>query len=162
MKFYRILSSALLVPTITLLGATTASAAKVQAAFQVTSSVSGACSVSVAELNLGVYSGKQIDLASSINVNCTKGTTYQIGLDNGLHYSAPNRRLKHDASANYLIYDLYRDAGRTARWGDDEASSIHLTGKGATQFLNVYGRVPAGQRGPVGSYSNTTTVTVNF
>lgn len=143
-------------------GAATAAAAPVQTTFQVTSSVSAVCTVTAAGMDFGAYQGKQHDQISSITITCNKGTPYQIGLDNGVHFSPPYRRLKHRTTDNYLIYELYRDAGRTARWGNDDASSVHMTSDGEAQHINVYGRVPAGQTGPVGSYSNTTTVTVNF
>lgn len=162
MEFYRVLLSALLCPAIALIGATTATAARMQTTFQVTSSISDSCSVTVVAMDFGAYRGKQIDQTSDITVTCTKGAPYQVGLDNGPNYSAPNRRLKHRASADYLIYELYRDATRTTRWGNDDASNVQMTGNGTAQHLNVYGRVPAGQTGPIGSYSNTTTVTVNF
>jgi spore coat protein U-like protein len=162
MELYRVLLSALLCPAITVIGATTATAVQMQATFQVTSSVPGTCSVTVAAMDFGAYHGKQIDQTGSIIVTCTKGAPYQIGLDNGPNYSAPNRRLKHHTTADYLIYELYRDVARTARWGNDDASNVQMNGDGKAQHINVYGRMPAGQTGPLGSYSNTTTVTVNF
>jgi spore coat protein U-like protein len=156
------LLNAKLYSAIALIGAATATAAPVQTTFQVTSSVSAVCTVTAAGMDFGAYQGKQHDQTSSITVTCNKGTSYQIGLDNGVHYSAPYRRLKHRTTDNYLIYELYRDAVRTARWGNDDASRVHMTSDGEAQHINVYGRVPAGQTGPIGSYSNTTTVTVNF
>src|SRR5574340_301566 len=161
MEFYQILLNALLYPAIAMIGATTAAAAPAQTTFQVTSSVPSVCTVTAAGVDFGAYRGMQLDLASSITVTCNKGTPYQIGLDNGIHYSAPHRRLKHRTTDNYLIYELYRDAGRTTRWGNDEASSVHMTADGEAQQITVYGRVPAGQTGLIGSYSNTTTVTVD-
>jgi spore coat protein U-like protein len=163
MAFYQILSSALLCPAIALLGETTANAAPVQSAFQVTSSIPDSCSITTEGLDFGTYDGSQNDQTASVTVACTaKGIPYRIGLNDGMHYSAPNRRLKHSASASYLIYELYRDAGRSARWGIDNASDVDMTSNGMTQRFTIYGRVPAGQSGPVGSYSNTTIVTVNF
>lgn len=162
MEFYQNLLNAKLYSAIGLIGAATAAAAQVQTTFQVTSSVPAVCTVTASGMDFGAYQGKEHDQTSSITVTCNKGTPYQIGLDNGVHYSAPYRRLKHRTTDNYLIYELYRDAGRTARWGNDDASSVHMTGDGGAQHINVYGRVPAGQTGPIGSYSNTTTVTVNF
>lgn len=162
MAYYQTLLIAWLYPAIALVGTTTATAAQTQTVFQVTSSIPGSCSVTALELDFGAYGGSQSDLNGSITVACTKGASYQIGLDNGLHYSAPNRRLKHGATASYLTYELYRDAGRTLRWGDDDAGSVFMTGDGTAQQITVYGRVPAGQSGPAGSYSNVTVVTVNF
>ncbi len=161
MKVYRILLGTLLCSSVAL-RATTATAAQTQTAFQVSTSVPGTCTVTAVELDFGAYHGSQSDQVSSITVACLKGTPYQIGLDNGIHYRPPNRRLKHRTRANYLIYELYRDAARTERWGNDDASSVQMISDGTAQLANVYGRVPAGQTGPTGSYSNTTTVTVNF
>ncbi len=158
MAFYQILLSALLYPS-----TTTANAAPVQSAFHVTSSIPDSCSVTAVGLDFGAYDGSQNDQTASITVTCTvKGIPYRIGLNDGMHFSAPNRRLKHNASASYLIYELYRDAGRSARWGIDDASDVDMTSDGTAQRFTIYGRVPAGQSGPVGSYSNTTIVTVNF
>jgi spore coat protein U-like protein len=162
MEFYQILLNAKLYPAIALIGATTAAAVPAQTTFQVTSSVPVVCSVTATGMDFGAYHGDLSDHTSSITVTCNKGAPYQIRLDNGIHYNAPYRRLKHRTSANYLIYELYRDAGKTARWGNDEASSVHMTADGEAQQITVYGRVPASQTGPIGSYSNTTTVTVDF
>ena len=134
-----------------------------QTAFQVTTSIPGSCTVAAAALDFGAYDGTRNDQTGSITVTCnTRGIPYKIGLDNGMHYSAPNRRLKHRASADYLIYELYRNADRTARWGNDDASNVQVNSDGAAQHINMYGRVPAGQSGPSGSYSNITIMTVDF
>lgn len=159
MEHYRTILGALL-SGITLTA--TAGAAQLQTTFQVTSFVLASCTVTAFELDFGGYDGSRSDRTGRITVACTKGTPYQIGLDNGLHFNAPYRRLKHRTSADYLIYELYRDAGRTARWGNDNTSSVYMTGDGTAQHIDVYGRVPAGQTGPTGSYSNTTTIIVNF
>jgi spore coat protein U-like protein len=142
--------------------AATAVAAEMQTVVRVTSSIESSCSVTAAALDFGAYHGKQRDVTGGITVACTKGIPYHIGLDNGLHYSAPYRRLKHRTGADYLTYELYRDAARTARWGSDEASDVQMSGDGTVQHFNVYGRVPGGQTGPAGSYSNTTAVIVDF
>ncbi len=162
MRLNRILLNAPLILTVALTAATTATAAQVQTSFQVTSSVASSCKVTAVELVFGVYNGSQNDKTSTITVACTAGVAYRVGLDNGLYYSAPNRRMKHRTTAHYLNYELYRDAARTNRWGNDDSSDIHMTSDSTVQHLNVYGRVPAGQSGPLGSYSNTTMVTVNF
>lgn len=136
-------------------------AAPLQTTFQVTSNIPGSCSAATAtELAFDAYNGAQKDEASTITVICTTGTTYEIGLNDGLHYSPPNRRMKHGSAAYYLNYELYRDAGRTSRWGSDDAGELHMIGDGAAQAITVYGRIPAGQAGPVGNYTDTITVTV--
>lgn len=161
MARYRVLSSILFILAVTLAAA--ASAAQMQTTFQVSSSIAGSCSaVTATELAFGTYNGVQSDQTGIIAVTCTTGTAYEIYLDDGIHYSPPDRRMKHGTAAYYLNYDLYRDAGRTARWGNSDPDDIHVTGDGTAQNITVYGRMPAGQSGPVGDYADTITVTVTF
>lgn len=161
MARYRIHLSSLFILAVTLTA--TAPAAQVQTTFQVTSSIAGFCSTATAtELAFGTYNGAQNDQTGIIAVTCTTGTAYEIYLDDGIHYSAPDRRMKHGAAAYYLNYDLYRDAGRTARWGNSDPDDVHMTSDGTAQNITVYGRMPAGQSGPVGDYADTITVTVTF
>jgi len=142
--------------------ATAATAAPLQTTFQVTASIPGTCSAATAtELAFGDYLGGQNDQTGVITVTCAADTPYRVGLNDGANYSAPNRRMRH-GTADYLNYELYRDAGRTSRWGNDDSSDVHMTSDGTAQDINVYGRMPAGQTGPIGDYADTITVTVTL
>jgi spore coat protein U-like protein len=75
------------------------------------------------------------------------------------------------SGAHRLGYNLYTDAARLLGWGTcasgtvtvSDAANLRLTGKSVdTANFTVYGRVPGGQNIPAGSYSNTTTITVNY
>lgn len=112
MEFCRVPLTAPLKLAFYLTAATTATTTQMQTAFQVTSSITSSCTVNAAELDFGAYHGIQDDQTGTITVTCTRGIPYQIGLDKGLHYRAPDRRLKHRTTAHYLNYELYRDAGR--------------------------------------------------
>ena len=65
-----------------------------------------------------------------------------------------------------LNYNLYRDAARTAIWGDGtggtQVYSDPRTPRNQNVTLTVYGRIPAGQDVSVGTYTNTVTATINF
>jgi spore coat protein U-like protein len=142
--------------------ATAATAAPLQTTFQVTASIPGTCSAATAtELAFGDYLGGQNDQTGVITVTCAADTPYRVGLNDGANYSAPNRRMRH-GTADYLNYELYRDAGRSSRWGNDDSSDVHMTSDGTAQDINVYGRMPAGQTGPIGDYADTITVTVTL
>lgn len=163
MESRRIHLSALLGLVVALIAATTAKAAPLQTTFQVTASIPGACSAATAnELAFGDYVGSQNDQTSVITVTCTADSVYRVGLNDGANYSAPNRRMKHVTAASYLNYELYSDAVRTSRWGNDDSSDVHMTSDGTAQGLNVYGRIPAGQSGTIGNYADTITVTVTL
>ena len=47
-------------------------------------------------------------------------------------------------------------------WGGTAASDVPHTGTGTETSLTVYGRIPAGQNVPAGSYSDTVVATVTF
>jgi spore coat protein U-like protein len=69
------------------------------------------------------------------------------------------------SGANTLNYMLYTDTGRTTLWGDGTASTARLTGTGtgSAQSSTIYGRIASGQSStPVGSYSDTILVTIDF
>jgi spore coat protein U-like protein len=95
-------------------------------------------------------------------VTCTNSTAYEVGLNDGLHFSA-NRRMKTLLLPNYVSYELYRDASRSLRWGNTvSVDTLSGTGTGASQPLTVYGRVPSQTSQPVGVYNDTITVTVTY
>ena len=114
--------------------------------------------------NYNPVSGADVDASSTIDVTCTPSASYTVELNAGATVGGViSARLMTDGS-NTLEYNLYTDAGRTTVWGDGTASSVTAagTGSGAQQSLTVYGRIPASQSVPAGSYSDTVTATINF
>jgi spore coat protein U-like protein len=102
------------------------------------------------------------DQISTITLHCPTGTAWKIGLDNGSHASGSTRRMT-DGSGHYVSYELYRDAGRTQRWGNTpNTDTSNGTGNNAIQTATVYGRVPAQATPAGGSYADTVTVTLTF
>jgi spore coat protein U-like protein len=103
------------------------------------------------------------DQTSTIAMTCTGRTAWNVGLNNGLNPSGSVRRMRLGATASYVNYELYRDTGRTHRWGATIGTdTVPGTGTGGEQTLTVYGRVPAGQAAAAGSYSDTITVTISY
>lgn len=51
----------------------------------------------------------------SINLSCTKGSSYTVGLNDGLNVAGGRRRMKSTAN-NYLAYDIFKSGG-SVRWG---------------------------------------------
>jgi spore coat protein U-like protein len=109
-----------------------------------------------------------IDQTATLTLTCLKNTAFQVSLDNGQNNPAATttRRMKTTigGSSYYLNYELYRDSGRTQRWGNtltvDTASG---TGSGSAQQLTIYGRVPpvSGQP-PAGTYNDLVQVTITY
>ncbi len=138
-----------------------AHAATTTTTFDVTANVPTSCSVSAGgALAFGTYANAQIDATTTVDVTCTSGGTYTVGLSNGGNY-VTNRRMK-DAGTDYLNYELYKENLRTNRWGDSGGELVSGAGSGSAQTLTVYGRLPAGQGLIAGAYTDTITVTVTY
>lgn len=133
--------------------------------FTVSANVTNSCTVTASDLDFGATSGlmtANVDATTKIQTQCTNGTSYQIGLNDGLNASGNTRRMS-GGGADWVTYELYRDAGRTQRWGNTvNSDTVTGTGNGLKQDTTVYGRVPP-QPGPTpGNYLDTITVNVYY
>jgi spore coat protein U-like protein len=149
-----------------------ASAATTTTTFAVTATVATNCLVSASPLAFGTYAqgGGNLDQTSTVNVRCSNGTPFNVGLNPGATGGATVTTRRMVNGANQLAYSLFSDAGRTTNWGDVIGTDT-VAGVGAgfavgnTVALNVYGRVPdsvANQGVPAGNYTDTVTVTVTW
>ncbi len=140
-------------------------AATATTTFNVTANVPNTCSVTAVDLAFGSYVGTADVLGTTtVTVKCTSGLDYDVGLDDGLNYSAcsSHRCMKH-GTADYLNYELYSDSARTTRWGHTiPTDTVSGTGTGADQPLTVYGLLPLGQNLIGGDYLDTIQVTVTY
>ncbi len=133
--------------------------------FTVSATVVNKCTVTATTLNFGTVGllASAIDATSSLGVQCSRGTPYNVGLDAGLHGGGNINARKMTLGARSIGYQLYRDPGRTNTWGNTVGTdTIAGTGTGNTQSLTVYGRVPAQPTPPAGTYHDTVTVTVTY
>lgn len=139
--------------------------------FQVTATVTSACTVSGTTLNFGssidpLAAATPLDATSTLSVLCTNTTPYTVALNAGANAGGASnfasRTMK--SGANSLGYQLYLDSGRSSVWGDGTASSSTSagTGTGSTQTLTIYGRLPSLANVVPGSYTDTVTVTVSY
>lgn len=149
-----------------MLGATPAFAQQ-STQFQVTLTIQAECRLtSASDLafgNTGVIQ-TAITSTSSIGVQCTNTTPYNIGLSAGAGAGATvdTRRMTSGAGAT-VAYQLFRDAGRTQIWGNTVGTNtLAGTGNGAVQTLTVYGSVPPQTTPAAGSYTDTVQVTVTY
>ncbi|WP_394538705.1 spore coat U domain-containing protein [Lysobacter enzymogenes] len=135
--------------------------------FTVTGSVPNSCALSpkpVPTLAFGSVPGRvtaNLDRTTAIGLTCTGRTAWQLGIGNGLNASGSIRRMR-SAGGQFVPYELYRDSGRSQRWGTTLGTdTVAGTGTGAAQSQTVYGRV-APQVATPGSYSDTVVVTVTY
>lgn len=139
------------------------------------------CSVAVTPLAFGAYTspgGARVDSSASVVVTCTPTylllactTPYTLSLSNGVVGGPGARQMA--AGAGRLHYGLFSDAARSTSWGDGGASGGTVGGSITTGLLSllclpgvrnhtVYGRLPASQSVPAGSYVDQVVLTVTY
>ncbi|MGH8081126.1 MAG: Csu type fimbrial protein [Lysobacter sp.] len=90
---------------------------------QVTLVVQNDCTMNAPNLSFGtapVASGFGPAI-QTLQIRCTAGSTYTVGLSDGTNYSGGWRRMRQGASANYLRYELYQTVASGSRWGNTPA-----------------------------------------
>ena len=155
----------LLATTILGLAAAQAAAASSQTSnISASANVSTACTMDSSALAFGEVAliGPTPGIAT-INVTCTGGGAYTVGLGNGLHNVAAQRNLV--SGSNILAYDLFKESAHATRWGDAGAGLVSGVGTALEQSLTVYGQVTTGQvivSGNGAPYTDTVLVTLTY
>jgi spore coat protein U domain-containing protein, fimbrial subunit CupE1/2/3/6 len=105
-----------------------------------------------------------LDVNGTLTLTCTQGAVATIAMDTGANASHAIGTTRAMANgSNYLSYELYSDSGLSTVWGTGgSAVTEPAAPSDAAVNYTVYGKVPAGQDVPAGSYSDTVNVTVNF
>jgi spore coat protein U-like protein len=144
-------------------GITPASAATDTANLTVSASVAAVCNVQAATLAFGAYdpTAGDLDATTSVDVTCTPGTTYEVGLGGGGAGDVANRQMANGPAT--LNYSMYRNAGRTLNWGNTPTiDTVAGVGGGGVISHTVYGTIPADQFVAIGDYSDTVIITVTY
>jgi spore coat protein U-like protein len=107
------------------------------------------------------------DASTSITVQCTNTTPFNIGLDAGTTTGASTttRKLLNQAqgSTATVNYTLWQDSGHGTNWGNQVGTdTVSSTGTGAPVVFNVYGRIPPQTTPAPGTYADLITVTVTY
>lgn len=131
--------------------------------------VANNCTITTTALAFGSYdpvvanAAANLDGGGTVTIACTRGATTTIGLGLGANASGNTRRMS-DGAGNVLQYELYQDSNRSAVWGNANPDWFTLAAapSRAARNFTVYGRVPANQDVPAGTYSDTVVATVNF
>jgi spore coat protein U-like protein len=134
--------------------------------FSVQLTISASCVISSASNLTFAPSGvlaTAINQTSTLQIQCTNTTPYNIGLNAGTATGATVTSRKMTSGSNTISYSLFSNPGMTTNWGETVGiDTVASTGTGATQSFTVYGQVPAQSTPAPGSYSDTVTVTVTY
>jgi spore coat protein U-like protein len=143
-----------------------ASASSTTSTFTTQIAIAAACTInSASTLNFGSQGVliANVDQTSTLQVQCTNTTPYNIGLDTGTGAGATVAVRKMTSGGNTVSYSLYSDSGRATLWGNTVGTdTVAAIGSGASQSYTVYGRVTAQATPAPGTYSDTVTVTVTY
>ena len=110
-----------------------------------------------------VFSVSPLDGLGTIKVTCSASyMTLRLTLTAGNSGSFSSRRMT--SGANTLQYNLFTNSGRTIIWGDETSgtSAVYATSSRLGTNISVYGRIPAGQDVPVGSYTDTIVLRIDY
>ena len=126
------------------------------------------CVVSTSGIAFGSYDPLQaaaLDSAGALAVACTVPTAYGVALGmGGGSYAA--RQLGGGGRSAGLAYNLFVDASRSTVWGDGSSASALVSGVapdgGVSARHTVYGRIPARQNLPTGTYSDSVSILVSY
>ena len=138
------------------------------AGFAVGATVIRSSDIEATPLAFGIYeplvlhASQPLDREASVTITCTKGTPATLRLNGGLHAAGAGRYLASGGAV--LRYDLFQDAGRAQRWGEGDADALQPgeAPSHAPRAFIVYGRIFPGQDIPVGTYTDSVVVTVEF
>lgn len=96
----------------------------------------------------------------AISVQCSKSTSFTVLLSAGQSGSVNSRYLASGTTSQHVNYNLYTDAAHSHIWDNTVGVSQVATGQPVT--LPVYGLIPIQSTPPVGIYTDTVQVTVNW
>ncbi|WP_240324385.1 spore coat U domain-containing protein [Trinickia diaoshuihuensis] len=140
------------------------------ATFTVSLVLQGGCTITANALNFTATGPltSAVNQQSTVGVNCTNTTPYNVGLDAGTvtGSSIATRYMAGTSSGNtgtLVSFQLYQDAAHGTVWGNTQGSNtVGGIGTGAVQSITVYGQVPAQATPQPDTYQTSVTATVYF
>lgn len=121
------------------------------------------CMVSATGVAFGTHTflvASPTDSTGTITVSCDAVASYSVGILGGFTGTFTRSMT---SGSNQLGYNLYTDATRTVVWGDGTDVSARVSSSGTVGATHtVYGRIPARQNVPAGSYSDILIVRIEF
>jgi spore coat protein U-like protein len=132
--------------------------------FVVMATVVNSCNVSANNLDFGTFGdlNTPISQQTSLSVQCSNGVPYTIALNGGLSNATNPAQRKMTLGAKAILYGLYRDSAHANPWGATSGTMATGAGTAVAQSVPIYGLVPAQTTPPIGTYSDTIVVSVQY
>ena len=128
----------------------------------VTATVLSACSLSGGTLNFGSYTSGQTAQSRCQRHHQLRQLQRQPDLRARRRRQRQHQRPPDEHGANRLNYQIYRNAARNAIWGTGADAQVHVLIGTQSGTVTVYGRIPANQVVPEGTYTDTVNITLTF
>lgn len=125
----------------------------------VLANVGGECTVSGATLDFGSYSGDRKEVDVPISFSCNAPSNISISMDGGTTGDPSNRQMFNEGNTSQILYQLFRDEGRSQFWGVFPTDSQDFT-TATSGTPSVFGVIEAGQEPLPGSYKDTVLITL--
>ena len=121
--------------------------------------------------NYDVFSNSSLDTTTSLVVTCTRSggpqnVNLDIGIGAGTYGGTTSSRKMKTIGGDLLGYNLFKDAGKTAVWGqvsgvDTFRQTLAVPNNSSAKLTaTIYGRIPSSQDVFKGSYSDSVVITV--
>lgn len=141
--------------------------------FQTNAQLNSSCNISTNDLSFGIYAPNQANVATgSLNVTCSRSTSYQISSNYGYYNYRNNKRMfiitdtDHSSSnGNNIPYVIYFNPVFTTStvWGDGTYGyKISGAGTGNSQTYNLYGQITAGLYPKPAVYGDNVVATLTY
>jgi spore coat protein U-like protein len=136
----------------------------------VSATITPACTLNaISALNFGAAilttNAGNIDVSTTMSVDCTANIPYNIGMNNGANFSGGRRMTNGTA---FLPYEVYLDSFGGTPFGAvtvgssaNNANSVGDTSL-ATNNHTIYGRIPNQTTPGTGLFTDTLSVTINY
>lgn len=131
-------------------------------AIGVTTSVVANCRIESRDLvfglfdPLGEHADRPLDAAAPVRVVCTRNLIGSFSLG-----PSPLGGFNLADGSDQVTYSLYSDSSRTNAWEGARETFVG-TGSGEPATFTLFGRIPAGQASPSGTYLGRLTARVDF
>lgn len=123
---------------------------------KVTATVNKYCNAKASAITFGNYGANDLKARSTIQIICTAGTVFYIGVSNNSHTMTSNTN-------GILKYYVFQDSHYSNILGGGIVNNtISGIGTGKTETIVVYAIIKSGQSAPAGFYSDTLNITLSF
>ncbi len=131
-----------------------------------------ACNVTATGISFGnydVFATAPVDSTGSVTVTCDDipPASPVIAIGPGAAGTFLPRRMRHASLLAVLDYNIFTSPSMAAVWGDGTGGTTTVPAGRVPRSrpprpITIYGRIPAGQNVPAGTYGDTLVVTVTW